>query len=324
MTILQRLGLSQKPVEVAARPAQSKQTPATATRHFFVRGHPRSGTNWLGALLNLHPRINCWGEFHFEDIRNAIDIQQGHPWQITAKEPLKTVVDDWFEELVRRSIKTLESRKPGADWIGDRTPRGLRIFLQGAPYFLIIRDGRDVLVSWTFHILRQRPHAIATLVPDECKPSFLPLYERFQADSAVFTREPHLLLSAEPWVRMVAARWSDWMKADLASLADIAAGKPKCDGKIMQIRYEDLHADVEGHRRKMYEHLGLNPAEAAPLSPETKTAAGFEQDDPTSFWRHGQIGDWKTYVTSEQARWITESMGEMLERLGYGRTDSIT
>src|SRR3954470_6966991 len=65
--------------------------PAPRTAHglFFVRGHPRSGTNWVGALLNLHPQVNCFGEFHFEDIRNAIDALQAQPWQITAREPLK-------------------------------------------------------------------------------------------------------------------------------------------------------------------------------------------------------------------------------------------
>jgi hypothetical protein len=35
-----------------------------ATKYFFVRRHPRSGTNWVGALLNLRPEINCFGEFH--------------------------------------------------------------------------------------------------------------------------------------------------------------------------------------------------------------------------------------------------------------------
>src|SRR5207244_11461043 len=93
-------------------------TRAPAVRHdlFFVRGHPRSGTNWVGALLNLHPQVNCFGEFHFEDIRNAIDTLQSQPWQITAREPLKRVQDAWFEELVRRSIMTLKPRKPLAHW----------------------------------------------------------------------------------------------------------------------------------------------------------------------------------------------------------------
>src|SRR5947207_8757794 len=176
------------------RPAKT-EAPAPRVEHslFFVRGHPRSGTNWLGALLNLHPQVNCFGEFHFEDIRNAIDLQQAHPWQITAREPLKTVMDRCFEDMVKKAMLTLESRKPMARWIGDRTPRGLRVFVEGAPHFLIIRDGRDVLVSWTFHVLRMRPHVLDVIVPADLRPEFNRLYERFQADKEHFGKHPEEL-----------------------------------------------------------------------------------------------------------------------------------
>src|SRR5262252_4755349 len=235
MPLLERLGLKSKtPVEVAAPPA------ATAHEFFFVRGHPRSGTNWVGALLNLHPRVNCFGEFHFEDIRNAIDGLQKIPWQITAREPLKSVLDECFEDLVRRSIMTLKARKPAAHWIGDRTPRGLRVFLQHAPYILIIRDGRDILVSWTYHILRQRPHAIDVLVPADIRPGFQKLYDAFQADNAHFTKHPELLLSDEGWVRMVTKRWCDWMRIDMDAAAKMRANEHGYQGKLLEVRYETL------------------------------------------------------------------------------------
>ena len=65
MPILDRLGLRTKtPVVVdVAAPVRGAE-PVATHEYFFVRGHPRSGTNWIGALLNLHPQINCWGEFH--------------------------------------------------------------------------------------------------------------------------------------------------------------------------------------------------------------------------------------------------------------------
>ena len=70
MELLKHLGL--------ARNGKAAAEPRVEHSFFFVRGHPRSGTNWVGALLNLHPQVNCFGEFHFEDIRNAIDAQQAH------------------------------------------------------------------------------------------------------------------------------------------------------------------------------------------------------------------------------------------------------
>lgn len=312
MTLLDRLGLRSKtPVMVAP--------PEVVTDHelFFVRGHPRSGTNWVGALLNLHPQVNCFGEFHFEDIRNAIDNLQSQPWQITAREPLKKVMDDCFEDMVRKSIMTLKSRKPAARWIGDRTPRGLRVFVEHAPHFLIIRDGRDVLVSWTFHVLRMKPHVLDVVVPADLREGFNRLYGKFQEDPQYFKAHPDELLTEEGWVRLVAGRWAGWMRADQESIRRIHEGDKGARARLMVIRYEELHANAERGRREMYAFLGLDPDEAAPLSGETKTAPGFEREDPMSFWRHGQVGDWKKYSNEKFKVWFKESAGEELARLGY-------
>jgi hypothetical protein len=212
---------------------------------------------------------------------------------------------------------TLKARKPGAHWIGDRTPRGLRVFLQHAPYILIIRDGRDVLVSWTYHILRQRPHAIDVLVPADIRAEFQPLYDRFQTEADHFARHPEELLSAEGWVRMVSKRWGDWMRIDQEAAAKIRAGEPEYEGRLLEVKYEALHADTEHGRRQMYEFLGLDPDEAAPISDASRTTAGFEKEDPASFWRHGQVGDWKRYTNDRFKQWFKESAGEELVRLGY-------
>jgi hypothetical protein len=310
MTLFERLGLK-------TRQAVEVETSAPPREFFFVRGHPRSGTNWVGALLNLHPQINCFGEFHFEDIRNAIDMLQNQPWSINAREPLKTVQDDWFEELVHRSMQTLESRKPEAHWLGDRTPRGLRIFLEGAPYFLIIRDGRDCLVSWTFHVLRMRPHVVEAVVPAEHRPAFARIYDAFNADKDHFKKNPQELLADEGWVRFIAGRWANWIKADQSSIERVRS--TELDADVMVLRYEELHADTERHRKAMYEFLGLDPKEAAPLGKETKTTPGFDQEDPTSFWRHGRIGDWKRYSNDSFKQWFKDSAGEVLVELGYER-----
>jgi hypothetical protein len=316
MTLLHRLGLRGKPVAVDPHTTSPR---ALAVRHdfFFVRGHPRSGTNWVGALLNLHPQVNCFGEFHFEDIRNAIDGLQAHPWQITSREPLKKVMDDCFADLVRKSILTLKERKPQAKWIGDRTPRGLRVFLEYAPYFLIVRDGRDVLLSWTFHVLRMRPHVLDVVVPRELREQFNVRHARFQADPEHFTKNPHELLTDEGWVRMVADRWANWIRADRASAARMEASDRGARGRLMQLRYEDLHRDTEAWRARMYEFLGLDPSEALSLSSETKTAPGFEKEDPMSFWRHGQVGDWKKYRNTNFDSWFKASAGDVLIDLGY-------
>jgi len=60
---------------------------------------------------------------------------------------MKDEAEACFADTVRRCMATLAERKPGATWIGDRTPRPLRSFLPGTPHILMIRDPRDVAVS---------------------------------------------------------------------------------------------------------------------------------------------------------------------------------
>jgi hypothetical protein len=308
MTLFERLGLkTRQPLEV--------ETSAPPREFFFVRGHPRTGTNWVEALLNLHPQINCFGEFHFEDIRNAIDELQNQPWQLMAGGQLKAVVDDSFMDMVRRAMLTLEVNKPSALWIGDRTPRGLRVFLEGAPHFLVIRDGRDILVSWTYHILRMRPHVVAAVVPKELREAFGVNYVKFKDDPTYFLSHPEELLADEGWVRFVAEGWAKRMRLDHESVERIE--RREIDAKLMTVRFEELHADPEGGRRAMYEFLEVDPHEAAPLSKETRTTAGFEQEDPTSFWRHGQVGGWKRYSNDDFKKWFKDAAGDVLVEFGY-------
>src|SRR5262249_43337453 len=135
-------------------------------KYFFVRGLPRSGTNWVASMLNLHPRVHCYGEYHFEPVRQAIDQVQAETWQITGRGPLRTGLDEGFHDLVTRSVADSAVRKPGSDWLGDRTPRRLRPMPPDAPHILILRDPRDVLVSWTFHLLAQKPEVAQSVAPE--------------------------------------------------------------------------------------------------------------------------------------------------------------
>jgi hypothetical protein len=285
------------------------------TRLFFVRGHPRSGTNWVGALLNLHPGVLCLGEFHFEELRRAVDSLKSQSWHITGQEPLRTELELGLQDMVRRCMTAFRDRKPGAAWIGDRTPRPMNPLLPGAPAFLVVRDGRDVLVSWTFHILRQAPDVIRAVVPAPFRDRFRLAAERFASDPNCYRDRPAELLADEGWVRHASRVWSDWVTRDRHAADLMRSGE--IDGSACVIRYESLRADAEGGRRAMYEFLGLDPAEAAPLSGETNTTPGFGREDATSFYRHGEVGDWRVYAHDSMKRWFKEEAGQALIDLEY-------
>ncbi|MFN9877370.1 MAG: hypothetical protein ACK557_02725, partial [Planctomycetota bacterium] len=41
-------------------------------RFFCLRGFMKSGTNWLGSLLDNHPAVSCQGEYHWQEFVGPI------------------------------------------------------------------------------------------------------------------------------------------------------------------------------------------------------------------------------------------------------------
>ncbi len=288
-------------------------------RYVFVSGHPRSGTNWVSSLLNIHPDCFCDGEFHFLILRWAMDGFTSLPWYLGAMEPQKSVAERSFQDLVRNMlIERAKGRRPGQAppaVLGDHTPRLFRIMISPpeARYIVIQRDGRDVLVSYTFHLLNSKAPDV---IPDHLRDFY-----QLQLATLDGTHESQRLAGAElvrhePWVRYYANFWADHVLHDQRIWQGVAS--QGFGAYVKFVSYEALRADVEGQRREIYQHLGLDPALAAPVSEQTNTAPGFGgREDVTSFYRKGEPGDWRRYFTPQNARWFHETAGEAMRALGY-------
>ncbi|MFN0131577.1 MAG: sulfotransferase [Phycisphaerales bacterium] len=285
--------------------------PPSLPKAFFISAHPRSGTNWLGCLMHLHRRVACWGEFTFHDVFAGVQQLVTAPGRAARVDPPKSVAVRGFQRFVRECMASLEPRKPGVEWVGDHTPRRLRLFLPGAAYIVLFRDGRDVLVSWTFNALARRE---AWVVPDAIKPMF-------ESQLAAFDRGDNMLAAAalldhEPWVRHVARQWASHVRDDLDAIARFDRGQ--LIGTVARIRYEELHADLETQRRRLYAFLGLDSLDAEPVSDATRTSTTFvKEEDPTSHYRRGVVGDWKDKLTPRAVRWVHDEAGTELAELAY-------
>lgn len=274
---------------------------------FLLRGHMRSGTNWAGALLNLHPEIRCAGEFHFERLRPAFDAFASRPWMVSGFTEVKELGEKAIERFAADCLRHVAREHPEARLVGDRTPAMIDPELPGAPIIHITRDGRDVLVSWAFHCLR-----LGQPIADQTLEAW-----RQARQGRDMSEAPEELLSDEGVVRRRARMWAQYVANHTEAKAKADAGDLGSD--LLSVRYESLHADVESGRREMYAFLGLDPDLAAPVSLDSKTEAGFgdRAENANDFYRAGKVRGFEKYFTDDVKRWYKEEAGDALIAAGY-------
>lgn len=306
-----------------SKSSSTPETPAAAPRRFvFISGHPRSGTNWVSSLLNRHPEVFSDGEFHFLILRWAMDGFTSLPWYMGAGEPYRSVAERGLQQTIRDCmIERARQRGRGeARVIADHTPRLFRLMISPpeARYIVVQRDGRDVLVSYTFHLLNTKaPEVVHESVRAFFAQQIQAIDRTNESDRKAAQRAAaQALLNHEPWVRYYANFWSDHVLHDKRIYLDVAAQGHS--DSVRFVSYEKLRASTEEHRRSLYQHIGVDPSLALPLSADSNTAPGFGgREDVTSFYRKGEPGDWRNYFTADTARWFNTTAGMALLELGY-------
>jgi hypothetical protein len=170
-----------------------------------------------------------------------------------------------------------------------------------------------VLVSYTFHLLNTKA---ADVIPEHIRAFYQKQVASLDGSPEAQKAAGIALLNHEAWVRYYANFWSDHIQHDHRIWQAVAS--QGFGAYVKFVRYEALRADVEGVRREIYEHLGLEPEKAAAVSVETNTAPGFGgREDVKSFYRKGESGDWQRYFTPEMGRWFHETAGAAMTLAGY-------
>jgi hypothetical protein len=281
-------------------------------RFFFLSGCYRSGTNWVSSLLNLHPDIAIAGELHFRVLLNAMDKFTGRDWYLGHHGPVREAAEKTAETMVRRCVYAATRDKPEATWLGDHTPRHMRQHLPGAPHVLVVRDGRDVLVSFAYHILNaKKPEQLDGLNRRKAQQWI----ERFHADPVETMKPGRGLFGDEEWIRNTARAWAEFIRVDLPEVERMR----NAGGRVHTVRYERLHENLEHERAALYEFFGLDPKLAQTPSGESRTTPGFSKADPRAFYRKGAVGDWRNHFDENASRIFKEEAGDELVHLGYAR-----
>ena len=304
--------------------------PRGKTFHLFqLRGHMRSGTHWVANLLNLHPQVDIKGEYNLLPLLNGMDTTLKSKVNIIHKYPafgdiLRNGIGDAIARMMY-DARFLKPVKHDAKWLGDRSPHSVlpNIFPE-FPTIFILRDGRDVIVSVIFHMLRTcragESCALhkwygknnATLVEFAAKQT------KYSTQKDYFLSHPQELITAddEEWVRGLGRSWARLYE-------DYSKVVKNTPGKILLVKYEDLHQNATVGRDRMFRFLGADPAKAAPISLETRTNAGFGgKANWAGFYRKGSMSEWKSFENEYFKRWVKEEAGAALVAAGYEATQN--
>jgi len=304
---------------------------------FLVIGRGKSGTTWLGRILNAHPAIFLRGERKLVEktapytpiLRHLLNDRVMSVWGEHTSfrlglEPERMgpaiwrLVDDY---LLAASLVSTKVDVASLTHLGDKLAllRGrdvldilpnLDLAYPGYRAIHIVRDGRDVAVSGFFHVYRNRVVKAGEtegVVKENVEGVLHGEAERLFTDD-------HLRVRAESW-NVVATGIDDRLRTDLGD-------------RYLLIRYEDLLADRHAAVERVFSFIGAEHMPA--LVDEVIERTSFEkmsggrragQMDLSSGRRKGTAGDWVNYFTPRDRALFAELAQPALERFGYEPDD---
>ncbi len=294
------------PIQARSRKGFEQLMTRPDLRFFCLRGFMKSGTNWLGSLLDRHRQVSCRGEYHWHEILGPI-LDKKANMSLLEDVDFRRFLIQQLRSVVRR---TLSRNLPNEIVLaGDRTPHTIAPLILNAPHIVLIRDGRDVLVSRAFHLFN-RPTVTAMFQRSKKMATSL---TEFQKDKWYFKENPAALLAEPEFVIQTAKWWVAQQESDRRTL------KHYPNLPVRFVQYETLLERTQEITDELFEFLGVDPALAAPI--EGSLQPGFETEQPDQFLRKGEAGDWVNYFTDENKRTFKQFANEELIRQGYVAND---
>lgn len=269
---------------------------------WFLVGHPRSGTTFLGRLLGSHPRLAYWEEPDL--LESALDMH--HTFSrlyrhLAVDAGLDTV--KLYRVSTRDQIEVSEAETKEAD---EKATRQVRRDVHHLQQEFLSRAGKSIL-------LEKSPGQVLLL--DSVRALFP------QAKFIHIIRDPRDVASSTlrwieregwpPWlgagddpVAVVAQQWVNQVGGGLAA----AAGNPA----VFTLRHEDLVGSTTATLNALCEFLGLEWS--------TRFDAFLDHGMDTGL-DPGTVGVWRNELTDAEVAAVVVPAAELMASLGYAPED---
>jgi hypothetical protein len=273
----------------------TKWLPPDRHEPIFIGGAGRSGTTLLRVMLDAHSRICCGPE-------------------------LKVLpsIAEWYQTLTRNFAAVMESYgNAPAD-----LQRRFRDFIEGLVDNFRHASGKP---RWA----EKTPHNILFMIP---------LAEIFPQAQFVHVvrdgRDVACSLVTMNWINPLTGRKWDYVQnmanaarywRDVVKLARQQAQHPTVAGRVLEVRYETLVADMTSTIQQVLRFVG-EPWDEAILSYHTKNRgrepAEASTEQAVRPVTSSSIGRWKADMTKLDKAAFKAEAGELLKELGYTADDN--
>ncbi|MBV9977276.1 MAG: tetratricopeptide repeat protein, partial [Hyphomicrobiales bacterium] len=229
----------------------------------FILGMPRSGTTLVEQILASHPKVHGAGELALmSEIVASFGAGNGEPIAFPESAPSMTRED--FAKLGREYVARLRKHSATALRITDKMPSNfcfIGLIHLALPHARIIHVTRDPL--------------------DTCLSCFSRLFSAEQ-------NHTYDLAELGRHYRKYAELMAHWR-----------AALP--DGRMLELRYEDVIADLEGEARRMIAHCGLDWSEDCLAfhknKRQVKTASASQVRRPIYKTAHGRSQAYRQFLS---------------------------
>jgi hypothetical protein len=282
----------------------------------FVVGCGRSGTSWVQDILAASGEVATTNESHaFETIYVPVT-------RTGASSPAT-----WSKVLQRYDVGWREQRWTGLYWwvtrqeLLDAVRDGLaagtndetialatirsvldRAFVSWGDEARVLVEKSPTHIFYAEHILSSYPEATIVEVVRDGR------------DVCISLEKQGLTLGWPPRRREdQIARWRRSVEAGQALHDD-----PRWKGRVLRVRYEDLHAQPIDEITRLYRFAGLDvDADEAAQVAEAASINNFADRGDGRHRRKGAVGDWRHGLTEEDLAMIKREAGDLLEAVGY-------
>jgi hypothetical protein len=260
----------------------------------FIVGSARSGTTWTLDVFGQHPEVCAIFEtWIFTQTHGLTSIFTQREWNPRAQESALERAG------VRPAAAQLLSYEEMVRDVGDLVANWLMRRVRAEHRFLVPKEPMDV-------------HATAVMFPEA---RFIHVI-RDGRDVALSMRR-----ASESWLPAMgvglpmAWRAEAWRR----QVENVRAHRDLLGSRYLEIRFEDLRADVETAARVLFDFSGIPYDEAVLEGVRAGTELSGYSDGvrQSGFRGSGEVGGWRDAFTLRDAVGFNRAAGDLLIELGY-------